>query len=75
MLSVRAIFDGKNITLVDKIKVTSPQKIIITFLDENYDEITTEELAKMATKGKSFDFMKNKKEDIYSDDDLKVKYR
>ena len=75
MLSIRAIYDGKNVTLLDKIKVTSPQNIIITFLDENYDEVTTEELAKMASKGKSFNFLKNKGEDIYSDSDLKIKYK
>ena len=75
MLSIRAIYDGKNVTLLDKIKITSPQKVIITFLDEIYEDITSEELAKLATKGKSFDFLKDRREDIYSDKDLKVKYK
>jgi len=37
MLSVRAIYDGKKLQLIDKIKIRKPKEVIITFLDEEGD--------------------------------------
>ncbi len=75
MLSIRALYDGKKFTLIDKIDINAPQKVIITFLEENYDDVSTDELAQLAAGSKSFDFLKNKMENIYTDDDLKIKYK
>lgn len=41
MLSVRAIYDGKKLKLLDKVKIKSPKEVIVTFLDENDTDITT----------------------------------
>jgi len=75
MLSVRAIYDGKNLNFLEKVKVKSPKEVIVTFLDENDTEITSAELHRLAAKGGAFDFLNGKKEDIYSDKDLKKKYK
>ena len=73
MLSVRAIYDGKHFRLLDSMKVEAPVKVIITFLDD--EDIKASELHYLAAKGKAFDFLENKVEDIYSDKDLKVRYK
>lgn len=70
MLSVKAIFDGKRITFLDKSKKVKPCKVIVTFLDE---DLTAEELHELSEKNGSLDFLKDEDE-IYTDKDLKVKY-
>lgn len=75
MLSVKAIFDGNKIKLFDKIEITEPQEVIITFLDTSIQGSTQEEIYKLAEYGGSFDFLKEPEEDIYSDTNLKVKYK
>lgn len=75
MLSIKGIYDGKHLKLAKKIRIRSPKKVIITFLDEVEDELSSEELHLLAQKGEAFDFLKNKKEDIYTDKDLKVVYK
>ncbi len=40
-----------------------------------YDDVPTAEIAKLAEAGGAFDFLADPDEDIYSDDDLKVRYR
>jgi hypothetical protein len=41
MLSIRATYDGKKIKLADKLKINTPQEVIITFLED--DEIPEKE--------------------------------
>jgi hypothetical protein len=43
--------------------------------DAAYDDVPTAEIAKLAEVGGAFDFLADSDEDIYSDDDLKVRYR
>jgi len=80
MVSVQGIYDGKHLKLFENIEVNSPKRIIITFLDErgveniSKDQIDSEYLHLVADKGGAFDFLNNDKDDIYSDEDLKVKY-
>jgi hypothetical protein len=79
MISVRATYDGKNIQLLEKISIKTPKEVIITFLDPigidmKEDDPTTAEIHKMAQEGGALDFLNDEREDIYSDDDLKVKY-
>jgi hypothetical protein len=74
MLSVKGIYDGEKIQLLDEVKIKSPQKVIVTFLEETDDEIQ-KEIYNAAGKSSSFEFLKEPAEDIYTDKDLIVKYK
>ena len=74
MLSVKAIYDGKKLKLLDKVKVTKPHKVIITFLEDDSD-INPQVIYNAAEERGAFDFLKEPEEDIYTDDDLKKRYR
>lgn len=74
MLSVKAVYDGKKLEFRETIKIDSPHEVIVTFLDEPNEDITSLAVQEMAMEGGAFTFLDNKEEDIYSDDDLKVKY-
>ena len=75
MLSVRAIYDGKKLSILEKVEIKSPKQVIITFIDEDDTDITSAELHYLASKGGAFDFLENQAENIYSDKDLKIKYK
>lgn len=74
MLSIQGTYDGKELRIFDKIRINSPKKVIITFLEDTEDDITTDELHLIAQKGGAFDFLDNEEENIYTDNDLKIKY-
>lgn len=74
MLSIQGIYDGKKLKLFQHIEISSPKKVIITFLDNIEDEISSNELHYLVEKGGAFEFLNREEEDIYSDKDLKVKY-
>lgn len=79
MLSVRATYDGKELKLQKKIKIKTPKEVIITFLDpiDNSapeDDLNTAEIHQMVQEGGALDFLNDEREDIYTDDDLRVKY-
>jgi hypothetical protein len=79
MLSVRATYDGKEFILRKKLHIKKPKEVIITFLDPITDNTpendpNTAEIHKMVQQGGALDFLNDQKEDIYSDDDLKIKY-
>ena len=63
------------IKLLEKINISEPQEVIITFLGTSKDESLHQEIYKIAETSGSFDFLNAPEEDIYSDDGLKVKYR
>lgn len=75
MLSIKGTYDGKRLKLSRKIKIRSPKKVIITFLDDVDDDLSSGELHLLAQKGGALDFLNNKEEDIYTDKDLKVVYK
>ena len=76
MLTVKAIYDGKNLKLLDKVSIKKPTNVLVTFLDDESDsEIANEDLLLLAEKGGAFDFLNDPEEDIYTDDDLKVRYK
>ena len=79
MLSLHATYDGGRIHFVDFThlsEIKSPKQVIVTFLDDdNLQDITSDELHLFAQYGGALDFLANKEEDIYSDADLKLKYR
>ncbi len=72
MLSIKAIYDGKQIKFLEKINISSPKNVIVTFLD---DENESSDIYKMAEEGGSFDFLKEPQEDIYTDKNLKTRYK
>ena len=75
MISVQGIYDGKKLKLLEAVKLNSPKKVIVTFLDDlDTDLPTKEELMQLAMKSKAFKFLE-KEPDLYSDKDLKVKYK
>lgn len=74
MLSVKAIYDDKNLKFDEQIKINSPQEVIVTFLDESEEEHHTASMQGIAMKGGAFAFLENQEEDIYTVEDLKVKY-
>ena len=74
MLSVIAVYDGKELKFKDKIKIDSPHNVIVTFLDEPEDDATSVAMQQIAMEGGAFTFLENPEEDIYSDKDLKVRY-
>jgi len=75
MLSVKAIYDGKNIKLLEKVDFNEPKEVIVTFLDKEPIDELSKDLYKLAEENKSFDFLKEPQEDIYTDADLKVKFK
>ncbi|MCU0287249.1 MAG: hypothetical protein MUF15_12755 [Acidobacteria bacterium] len=74
MLSVRAIYDGQEIKLMEKVRIRKPRQVIITFLDTLESDPTSDEMHKMSQEGGVLDFLNDEREDIYSDEDLKVKF-
>ncbi len=79
MLSVRATYDGKEFKLREKVSVKSPKEVIITFLEPieteaMESELSSTEIHKMVEEGGALDFLNDKREDIYTDGDLKLKY-
>jgi hypothetical protein len=71
MLSVPAIFDGQKLTLLEKVEVRKPQRVIVTFLPDS-DELDPQELHALAQQGGGLDFLADEAEDVYTDADLKV---
>ncbi len=77
MRSVKAIFDGKQLKLLEDVEVTTPQEVIIVFL---HDEKTTDtdihasEIQELIEHSSAFDFLNNQEENVYTDADLKVRY-
>ncbi|MBS1517638.1 MAG: hypothetical protein JSS91_06095 [Bacteroidetes bacterium] len=49
------------------------EKVIVTVLQKS--DIITNDIMKLEDQGGAFDFLKDEKEDIYTVNDLKVKYK
>jgi len=75
MIAIKGLFDGKRIKLLEKVDIKEPQEVIITFLGASKDKTLYGEIYKLAETGGAFDFLNAPEEDIYSDSDLKVKYK
>ncbi|MFQ5709948.1 MAG: hypothetical protein ACE5HO_21030 [bacterium] len=75
MLTVKGIFDGRKIQLLEDISINKPTKVLVTFLEDGFEtEISNEDIRRLAEKGGAFDFLNDPEEDIYTDHDLKVRY-
>ena len=80
MLSVKAIYDGKNLKLLEPVDVQTPQEVIITFLQDNPDasipnsDVHGADIQRLVEGSQAFAFLADEEEDVYTDADLKVKY-
>ena len=72
MISVRAIYDGSTLKVLDDVEVTSPRQVIVTFLDDN--DLAGFTMNRIAMEGGGLDFLAEEEEDIYTDEHLKIKY-
>jgi hypothetical protein len=80
MERVRAQFDGEKVILLEPVQYTTPVEVVVVFPDEpiamvSEPEITGRTIAALMEENDSFDFLNDPEEDIYSDEDLKVKYK
>ncbi len=75
MQPIPAHFDGKKIVLEQKIALQKNARLLVIVVNGEYDDVPASEIAKLAEVGGAFDFLADPDEDIYSDDDLKVRYR
>jgi len=55
MLSVRAIYDGQELKLMEKVSIRKPRQVIITFLDTLESDPPAEEMHKMLQEGGAFE--------------------
>ncbi len=78
MLSVRATYDGQILTLPKGLEIKRPHQVIVVFLDypsaEEEEPLTAKSLQVLLAENPAFDFLASEEEDIYSEEDLKVKY-
>ena len=80
MLSVKAIYDGKNLKLLEPVDVQTPQEVIITFLQDNPDasipnaDMRGVDIQRLVERSQACAFLTEKEEDVYTDADLKVKH-
>jgi hypothetical protein len=82
MLSVKAIYDGNTLQLLEPVEIKTAQEVIVTFLHDvpgavvplPVDEIQGLSIQQLIHNSAALDFLKADEEDVYTDEDLKVKY-
>ncbi len=77
MRSVKAIYDGQTLKLLEDVEVTTPQEVIVVFLHDERttdEDIQASEIQELIQHSAAFDFLHKEEEDIYTDADLKVRY-
>ncbi len=76
--SVRGIFDGEYIRLLEPLSLPENAQVIIVILDEPpvevEEELPASELLRLSMASGALDFLNDPAEDIYTDADLKVRY-
>jgi hypothetical protein len=79
MVRVHAQQVGEEKALVDREELQQlievARRVEDVELIEVHDDLPVEALMRLAQEGKSFDFLNDSREDIYTLDDLKVRYR
>jgi hypothetical protein len=65
MRSVHGIFDGKTVTITDKITEKRKYRVIVTFIEELPQN--KNELRDFSAQTKGLEFWEDSKEDIYQD--------
>ena len=64
MLSIKGIYDGKTLKLLEPVNLHSPKKVIVTFVDDLDDN---EQVREYAAQTASLSFWSEPQEDIYQD--------
>jgi hypothetical protein len=64
MRSVKGIYDGEKVQLLEKVDAEKPCKVIVTFIEEESD---AEALRNYSADEDAFQFWSVKEEDIYQD--------
>ncbi len=79
MLQIKLQNVGASMVLIEKSilmnLIQKVQEIEDIKLEESFDDIPTDGIMKLAEMGKSFDFLYDEKEDVYSVADIKVPYK
>ena len=75
MLSVKGVYDKGNVKFLEDVKIEGPKDVIITFLDIEMQDVSSTDLYSLAEKNGSFDFLKEPEENIYTDKNLREKYK
>jgi hypothetical protein len=77
MISIRAKYDGKRILFSEKIEITKEEEVIVVFLNRDQrhvEDVSGTEIQSILANSGSLSFLQSENEDVYSDQDLKVKY-
>ena len=64
MLSIKGIYDGERIRLLEKLPGKKKYKVVITFLEELEDD---DEIRAFTSQSEAFSFWNDEREDIYQD--------
>ena len=65
MLAIHGIYDGKTIKITDKITEKKKYKVIITFIEELYQD--DNDLRNFSSQTKGLEFWNDSREDVYQD--------
>lgn len=77
MISIRAKFDGKRILFSEKIEITKEEEVIVVFLNRDQpqvEDVSGMEIQSILANSESLSFLQAEEENVYSDQDLKVRY-
>ena len=64
MLSIKGIYDGTTLKLLEAVNLRSPKKVIVTFVDDLDDG---EQVREYVAQTNSFSFWSEPAEDLYQD--------
>jgi len=67
MKTIRAIFRDGTFKPLDPVDLPENTRLTVALLDS--DDLSADAIAELASKDKSFDFLNDPREDIYSDSD------
>jgi predicted DNA-binding antitoxin AbrB/MazE fold protein len=67
MKTIRAIFEGGTLKPLDPVDLPENTRLTLALLDN--DDLCADAIAELAGKDKSFDFLNDPREDVYSESD------
>ncbi|MCF8359744.1 MAG: hypothetical protein K9H26_13365 [Prolixibacteraceae bacterium] len=65
MLSVKGIYDGENIRLLDRVNEKKKYRVVVTFIEELKQ--ADDQFRDFSAQTRGFDFWGDEREDIYQD--------
>jgi hypothetical protein len=76
--SLKAVYDGTTLRFAENIAVQTPQDVIVVFLNpinQPTDDLLINDMLQIAANNPALAFLNNAEEDIYTDNDLKKRYK